>query len=156
MNRIGSFKTLCLNKFDSTSFKNELAKLSSENNIKLAFECIGGNTTGIILECLADNGKLYHYGNLSLRAISNLNTNDFIFKNKSIQGFWLFEYIRNNFNNDFDQFYKMFLDDYVNNFDYSIYNSDIQAVFKPEEFEEASKLYRNNMGKGKVLLDFTN
>ena len=155
MNKLGSFKTLSLSKFDAASFKNELAKVCIEKNVKLAFECIGGNTTGTILECLADNAKLYHYGNLSLRAITNLNTTDFIFRNKSIQGFWLFEYIRNNFDNDFNKFYKFFLEDFERNFYKDVYRSEIQAVFKPEEFEEASKLYRNNMGKGKVLLDFS-
>lgn len=156
LNQIGSFQTLSLNKFDSFGFKEKLSSICSELNIKLAFECIGGNTTGTILECLSEDGELYHYGNLSLRAISNLSTNDFIFKNKSLKGFWLFEYIRKNYENDFDKFYEYFMNDYMKNFGNDIYDSDIQAIFTPENFDEASKLYRNKMGKGKVLLDFSN
>ncbi len=152
---MGSFKTLCLNKYDSNAFKNELNELCTANNVKLAFECIGGNTTGTVLESLTDDGTLIHYGNLSLRSITNLNTNDFIFKNKSIQGFWLFQYIKKNFNYDFERFYEYFMDNYMENMDNNVYEIEIQEIFKPENFEEASKLYRNNMGKGKVLLDFS-
>ena len=144
-----------MNKYDLVIFKNKLKEISQEINTKLAYECIGGTMTGTILENLCDDGVLYHYGNLSLRAITNLDTKDFIFRNKTIKGFWLMEYIKNNFEN-IDNFYNLFLEDYVNNLQNNIYNSEIQAIFKPENFDEASKLYRNNMGTGKVLLDFTN
>lgn len=154
MNKIGSFTTLCINRYDTNSFRTELLRICDDNNVKLAFECIGGNTTGIILECLAETGKLYHYGNLSLRSITNLNTNDFIFKQKSLLGFWLFEYIKTNYNN-FENFYKIFLDDFENFFERKTYDVDIQAIYNPDKFQEASKLYRSNMGNGKVLLNFS-
>ena len=40
-----------------------------------------------------EEGSLYHYGNLSLRNISNIITNDLLFLDKKVLGFWLFKYL---------------------------------------------------------------
>jgi hypothetical protein len=118
---------------------------------KVAFESIGGEMTGLILRMLEENGELYHYGNLSLKAISNLMSNDFIFMNKTIKGFWLFTYL----NNQCDS--NLIFNNYVQELKTNpeIYESNINAVYKAEQFEEAIRVYKNEMSKGKVLLDFS-
>jgi NADPH-dependent curcumin reductase CurA len=152
MNQLGSFKTLCLNKFEGNEFKNELDFVSKGNRIQIAFECIGGKITGLILNSLNENGELFHYGNLSLREITNLSTYDFIFQNKTIKGFWLMKYIEEYGR---DKFFEEFEESYIDNYnkDNNLYDPEIQCVFRPEDFNEAIKYYKDNMSKGKVLFD---
>jgi trans-2-enoyl-CoA reductase len=119
---------------------------------KIAFECIGGETSAIILKLLEEEGELYHYGNLSLKPLSNILTNDFIFMDKKIYGFWLFKYL--NSHKDKNKLFENYKND-LNTNNAEIYETNINKIFKPENFEEAIKIYKNEMSKGKVLLDFT-
>ena len=71
-----------------------MKEISNQMRPKLAFECIGGENTGIMFEFLCEEGILYHYGNLSLTPISNVFTKDMLFKNKTMKGFWLTNYLK--------------------------------------------------------------
>jgi hypothetical protein len=118
----------------------------------ISFECIGGETTSHIFSLLQDHGVLYHYGNLSLRAITNIQTKDLIFCKKILRGFWLFDDLMDKISRE------SLFDNYVNllKLNPSIFESNIQASFLPQNYEEAFKCYKAEMGKGKVLFDFTN
>jgi NADPH:quinone reductase-like Zn-dependent oxidoreductase len=133
---------------DSDNYREELKDLCDKLKPPIAFECIGGETTGLVLNNLREEGCLYHYGNLSLRTLSNILTNDFIFQDKTIKGFWLFKYLKNN-----PTVVDKFIQDLRNNT--GLYETQIQAIFKPEKFEDAFKIYRQNMSLGKVIFDFT-
>jgi NADPH:quinone reductase-like Zn-dependent oxidoreductase len=117
---------------------------------QIAFECIGGDTTGLILNTLEENGTLYHYGNLSLRNCSNISTHDLLFMDKKILGFWLFKYLKNLNESPILHELLKFLEKHPD-----ILTTQIQAVFNPENFESALKVYRSDMSQGKVLFDFS-
>jgi hypothetical protein len=105
--------------------------------------------TGNILSTLEEEGILYHYGNLSLRNCSNISTYDLLFMDKKICGFWLFKYLHSLQDNSiFSQFFDILKNEP------HMFDTSIQGVFKPDQFEEAFKVYRNEMSKGKVLFDF--
>lgn len=144
---IGSSFTICTSK---DTYKQELLLAKQEYHPKVAFESIGGDMTGTILNTLEEEGVLYHYGNLSLRNISNITTYDILFMDKKVVGFWLFKYLKKIDKNG--EVIKLFLD-YLQN-QPEIFDSNIQGVFKPDNFEEAFKVYRNEMSKGKILFDF--
>jgi NADPH2:quinone reductase len=127
------------------SYKQELLLAKEEFKPKIAFENIGGDMTGNILNAIEHEGVLYHYGNLSLRNISNVSTYDVLFADKSIKGFWLFKYLNEKLFNEFEVSLKN---------EPEIYDTNIQSVFNPEDYEEAFKTYRINMSKGKILFDF--
>lgn len=96
-----------------------------------------------------EEGTLYHYGNLCLRNCSGIVTQDLIFLDKKICGFWLFKYLqRNNGYIIINELLEMLKNDT------NIFDTHIQGTFKPDQFEEAFKLYRNDMSKGKVLFEF--
>jgi hypothetical protein len=119
----------------------------------VAFECIGGDMTGTILNTLEEEGILYHYGNLCLRNCSNITTQDLLFLDKKICGFWLFKYLNNlqdKGQSIFQEFYQIL------NKEPSIFETSIHGIFTPDKFEDAFKLYRSDMSKGKVLFDFNN
>jgi NADPH:quinone reductase-like Zn-dependent oxidoreductase len=149
MKELGSSFTISTS---NDSYKKELLLAKEEFKPEVAFDSIGGEMTGLILNALNDDGVLYHYGNLSSRNISNVLTYDILFANKSIQGFWLINYLKKaNVNNSIIESFTETLKN-----DASLYDSNIQAVYKPENFEEAFKTYKENMTKGKILFDFTN
>lgn len=132
--------------------RKDLKILADQFRPNLAFECVGGDMTGIILASIKENGYLYHYGNLSLRPISNVQTRDLLFKNKTMKGFWLPGFLQS-ISPDQAETIKKNLIEYKSSTD--IFSVNILDVFKPNEVELAIKNYRRDMGKGKILLDFT-
>ena len=94
---------------------------------------------------------MFHYGNLSLRSISNILTNDLLFQNKSINGFWLHRYLNQQRKISADV-YSEFIEDLIKHPD--IYISNINNIYSPEQFTEAFKEYKDNMSKGKILFKF--
>lgn len=134
----------------SSDFREQLRSVKETYHPLIAFECIGGDMTGTILNSIEENGTLYHYGNLSLRNCSNISTHDLIFMSKKIEGFWLFKYLKELKDQKiFDDFNNL-----VNGLP-DILFTKIQTTVKPEDFETAFKIYRNDMSQGKVLFDFT-
>ncbi len=119
---------------------------------KIGFDCIGGDITGIILENLSEGGTLYHYGNLSLTPVSNVLTKDLIFMNKTMKGFWLTNYLKSLSEEELKNIYMNLLK-YKTSTVY--FNVNIVNIFKPNEVATAIKTYRSDMGKGKIILDFS-
>jgi NADPH:quinone reductase-like Zn-dependent oxidoreductase len=129
-----------------------MKKISKTLRPKLGFDCIGGDMTGIILENLSENGIIFHYGNLSLNPVSNVLTKDLIFMNKTMKGFWLTNYLKSLSEDELNNIYIDLLK-YKTSTDY--FNVNIVNVFKPNEVALAIKTYRIDMGKGKIILDFS-
>ncbi len=146
MNNLGS--SLTLNSL-SENFRDNLKNLNNMKKPNIAFESIGGDTTGLILNTLEENGSLYHYGNLSLKNCANISTHDLLFMNKKIMGFWLFKYLNNLKDSHIVQEFLDLLHSHPD-----ILTTQIQAVFDPEDFESALKVYRSDMSQGKVLFEF--
>lgn len=139
----------------STNFEDlrkDLKILADQFRPNLAFECVGGEMTGIILASIKENGFLYHYGNLSLRPISNVQTRDLVFKNKTMKGFWLTSFLQSLSQEELNTIIANLIE-YKSTTD--LFNVNIVGIFKPNEVELAIKNYRREMGRGKVLLDFT-
>lgn len=60
---------------------------------KLALNCIGGPSATTIARLLADNGTMVTYGGMSRKPIQ-LPTSLLIFKNISVKGFWLTDWVK--------------------------------------------------------------
>lgn len=60
---------------------------------KLALNCIGGPSATAIARLLGENGTLVTYGGMSRKPIQ-LPTSLLIFKNVSVRGFWLTEWVK--------------------------------------------------------------
>jgi len=69
-------------------WEDELANLISELQIKVAFDCISGETTGKIVSLLPSNSKTFLYGALSEQPAGGFNPMDLIYKKKQVEG-WL-------------------------------------------------------------------
>ncbi len=107
--------------------------------------------TGNILNSLEEEGTLFHYGNLCLRNCSNITTNDLLFLDKKICGFWLFKYLEKQEDKGksiFNDFFEILKNES------ELFDTSIQGVYQPDKYEDAFKTYRSDMSKGKVLFDF--
>jgi NADPH2:quinone reductase len=72
-----------------------ITQLREEVGATIGFDCIGGDLSGAVFECLARNGKMYVYGSMSDEKLNMISPIGLIFLNKSIQRhglpFWLVE-----------------------------------------------------------------
>ena len=90
-------------------------------------------------------------GNINNELLCDFNTTDFIFSEKSIEGFQLFNYL-----NDIpeDKQAKM-IESITNELSSDgAYYTTISKEFIMEQFDEARKYYEENMSKGKILIKF--
>lgn len=129
-------------------WEKELSELCQKHKIKSLFECVGGDMVGKCLSSIADGGVVYHYGNLSASQPSSFNTGDFIFKGKSLSGFWLGPWmaskkpeellaVLNEIKNDFEK-------------EEGIFSTDYREIFSLVDFEKALNSY--NTKGGRVLI----
>lgn len=77
------------------NFDAELKARCRELNAKLVFDAVAGEMTGRVLQALPRNGRVIVYGALSQEP-SQVEAGQLIFKNKSVSGFWLSTWLREN------------------------------------------------------------
>lgn len=66
-----------------------MGKLIKELNIKLAFDAIGGAMTGRILKLMPKGSMAYVYGCLSKQVLTEVDTIDMLYSDKTLKGFFL-------------------------------------------------------------------
>ena len=82
-----------LNLTEQNAFK-EVMKLTEGKGVTCVLEAVGGQTAADALLCLAHGGTMLSYGALSLDPIP-VNSGLMIFKNLTLKGFWLTEWMKN-------------------------------------------------------------
>ena len=78
---------------ESPNFVEEISEMAREHNATACFEAVGGVLTGKILKAMPDSSTMYIYGLLSSSDLKNIPPDEFIFRNKRIEGFWLNHWI---------------------------------------------------------------
>lgn len=79
---------------ESPDFQEVFSKIAAKLNATVAFDAVGGSMTGILLNTMPLDSKVYVYGALSESACSNISPLSFIFQNKTVEGFWLSKWIK--------------------------------------------------------------
>jgi NADPH:quinone reductase-like Zn-dependent oxidoreductase len=74
-------------------FEEKLQTIAHELNTTLAFDAVGGDVTGKILNAMPAGARLVVYGGLASQQFGNINVLDVIFDGKSISGFNLGQWI---------------------------------------------------------------
>jgi NADPH2:quinone reductase len=77
-------------------FEERLRIKCHELGVTLAFDAVGGPMTGQLAQALVDGGTVIVYGGLSEQE-SRINPQEFIFRRKKIEGFWLPAFFGNGF-----------------------------------------------------------
>eukprot|EP00928_Gymnodinium_smaydae_P091235 TRINITY_DN74937_c0_g1_i1.p1 TRINITY_DN74937_c0_g1~~TRINITY_DN74937_c0_g1_i1.p1 ORF type:complete len:349 (-),score=61.54 TRINITY_DN74937_c0_g1_i1:139-1185(-) len=69
-------------------WEKELGELIAKLKVRVAFECIAGDTTGTIMSLMPKKSITFVYGALSEKPVGNINPMDLIYQQKKIVG-WL-------------------------------------------------------------------
>ena len=128
-------------------FQEELKKLSVNLNATVAFDCVSGEMTGILVNSMCENSIVYVYGALSMEPVTGISPSAIIFSNKRIEGLWLNKWIKS----------KNILSLWnVSNKVLSLLPTVLRTViskeFPIEDIEGALSFYKKNMSAGKVII----
>ncbi len=131
---------------EKENFETEFLKLTKKLNAKILLDSVGGNLVSKLFIQLPYNSKIISYGNLSeqnFEVVPGL----LIFQKKSIEGFWLSEWLANksredvlNISQQMQSLYKQ------------CFFSKVEQSFPLKRAWESIEYYKRNMSKGKVLL----
>ena len=77
----------------SENFKEEFSALCKELKATLLIECVGGDITGTIMECMPSRSKAFFYGALSETGPSNIDPLLLIGRNQVLEGWILNDWI---------------------------------------------------------------
>jgi len=130
--------------------KEDLKKVISgkiEAGVSAVFDAVGGELGAQAFSCLKSKGKMYVFGVLSLQKMP-LDTGAMIFKETTIEGFWLSSILQQISNEDRASLYKetqefLMRDDS---------KADVAAKFPLTEVKAAIEAYNKPGRNGKILL----
>ena len=147
------FKEIGAKHMISTSnkdWKNQLSNLCKELNVRICFECVGGNYTGDMLSCLPPKSILYHFGNLELKRLGNIQGVDLVTHQKSIRGWWLMKWMKNTTQEELQKMKNYVFEEIKSGKD--TFDSSYSKVFSLDKFIDGLMYYLQNMSGGKVIL----
>lgn len=151
---IDELKKLGGTHFVNTSNENwqdELKLLCEKLDVSILFECVGGSITGKCLSCIKNYGVIYHFGNLELSRLSDIDTNDFVFGHKRLEGWNAGDFIKNSSEEKLESWRLKIKNDFEEN-NGNIFKTEYrEKTFKLDQIEEAFGEYLTSSG-GKVLI----
>lgn len=129
-------------------FASKLHKYANQHHATIAFDAVGGDLTGTIVNAMPPKSKLLLYGALSGAPCNGVSPLSLIFQEKKVQGFWLNQYLKS----------KGFLGTYqATNFVQSLmkngsFQTKIRDHISFENWKSALLDYNKNMTAGKIIL----
>ena len=132
------------------NWQQELQKIAKEHNISHFFDCVGGDTTAAILKALPDRSILYHFGNLELKNLGNIDSSNFIFGEKVIRGWWLATWLSTLKPEEFVHWWKYIIDSFESGSE--LFHTKVIQSYALDDYEKAREAYLKDMSGGKVLL----
>jgi NADPH2:quinone reductase len=127
-------------------FKNAVQDLKVTN----FFECVGGNFTGKVMKLLPKTSTMYHFGNLELKRLGELDTSDFIFEKKILTGWWLSGWLQSLTKEETKYWRDFIINDMLSGSD--VFTTTVSKSFSLEEYEYAFEYYLTHMSEGKVII----
>lgn len=138
--------------FINTSKENwdkELKELCDKLDVSILFDCAGGKITGKCLKAIKDYGTIFHFGNLELSRLGDIDPNDFIFGHKKIEGWWMAKFLKSASPEQIEKHRNFIKQDFEKN-DGALFKTDFKSSFKLDELEKAFESYLT--GSGKILI----
>jgi len=132
---------------EDRSFLTEYQQLANKLNASLILDPVGGDNSSKLLEFAPSNSVLMLYANLSESPIC-IDSRILVQQDKQVQGFYLANYSSKKgilkSLSDSKKVQKLIQNEL---------SSHIQAIFSLSEINEAIAVYRENMSKGKMLIN---
>ena len=127
-------------------FNEKLQEKCNELGITAAFDPVGGEMAGTLLNSMKYGAELYLYGQLSGKPLANLDIAGMLFQRKKVQGLWMPEWL-----GDKSQEYQEAFRERVFELLPSVLKTEILKGFDLEEYSQAMRFYKLNMSKGKIV-----
>ena len=129
-------------------FAKQFKELTHELNALIAFDAVGGETTGVLINNMPADSNVILYGGLSGIDISGIDSLEIIFGNKKLYGFDLNKWIavkkRDEFQEVANEIQNMIIAGDL--------TTEIQSSFSLDDVVSAIRTYIKSMSAGKVLL----
>lgn len=129
-------------------FEEKLRKLSNKLDAQLAFDAVGGELTGKILNALPDGSEIVVYGGLSNQPVSEIDAMGLIFKDKIVSGFNLPDW-REVLD---DEYFEVINKEMQTRFIDGTYKTRIQSRTDFDHITEGLRDYLRQMSAGKILI----
>jgi NADPH:quinone reductase len=130
---------------EDEDFDIKLKELAAKLKATIAFDAIGGEMSGRLLNAMPPKSELRILGAFSMQPVTAL-IEDFIFLDKTIKGIWVSTWFKSL---GPDGIHKVMKE--VAPLLGTTLNSKVSKIFKMEEYSDSFKFYKENSGKGKVL-----
>ena len=128
-------------------FEEQLKELCFQLQPGIAFDAVGGEMTGQMLNAIPAMGQVVVYGALSGMPVTAIDAMGIIFQNKSLIGFNLNDWLAKTNKNDF-----MSITDSIQNMIIrGELKTEIQGVFKLEDVVKGLRTYIKSMSAGKII-----
>ncbi|MBN2172921.1 MAG: zinc-binding dehydrogenase [Bacteroidales bacterium] len=131
----------------SENFESEFKGLANKRKASVAFDAVGGEQTGLLLNNMPDGSEVVVYGGLSGQDCTGIDPLGIIFKGKTLSGFNLGDWTDGKRKDEFlkitDELQDMIIKGEI--------QTEIQASFKLRRVVEGIKSYIKSMSSGKVL-----
>lgn len=129
------------------AFADRLKSLSKQLEATIAFDAIGGEMTGLLLNTMPHGSQVILYGGLSGLPAANLDILEVIFHAKSLRGFNLADWISQTSAERFGVISGQLQDQIIS----GELSTRIQGTFPIDQVVRGLLQYVGNMSKGKVL-----
>lgn len=128
-------------------FRESLSGMANSLDARMAFDAVGGEQSGFIVQAMPGNSALYLYGALGASTLSEIPATDIIFRKKTIQGFnmneWKNKLDRNLFEKISAELQQLFLSGTL--------KTRIRHSYRLDEHGTALMQYIRNMSDGKII-----
>lgn len=127
-------------------FLSQLTRIARELEATIAFDSVGGELSGALVQAMPQGGRLVVYGALAGEAVQ-VSPADLIFKGKTVGGFWLTQWIKH-----MSLPAKLQMVYAVQSCLKDDLKTEIRQRYPLEKVLDAIEDYKSNRSEGKVLL----
>jgi len=131
----------------ASDFKDQLKELAFKHKATIAFDAVGGELTGILINSMPRDSRIYVYGGLGSQQLGGIDVLPLIFDRKTIKGFNLTDWILNKTPEEFqmisEKLQHLILSGEI--------RTNIQRSLRLEDVGRGLILYISRMSNGKVL-----
>jgi NADPH:quinone reductase-like Zn-dependent oxidoreductase len=143
----GANDDLIFNSADD-DFHAKLSAKCAEVSCTLGFDAVSGELSGTMLNAMPNGATLRLYGGLSEQPPSRISTKDLIFRQKTLTGFWLSEYVKSKSLWQLWNWSSIVTSRILDDF-----SQEVVKAVPLENVTDALADYVANMSAGKVLVD---
>lgn len=133
---------------ESENFEDCIRKFADLLKPTMAFDAVGGDQSGLLLNVMPEDSELVLYGGLSGADFNKLDVMGIIFNRKIVSGFNLMDWMQDLEDDEFEEVSEYLQDLFID----GTLRTEISSQFPIDEVVKGIRTYIANMSGGKILL----